>query len=144
MAKSKRGRVKRQSVAGARETKRARDRASVRHETSNARRVPNRELVGDVALLNAIAAAKRARDLAVKTVEDELTRHVRRARRAGVTWTRIAEAVGVTQAAASTRWGPYPVKPGYVRRGRKPGASKVQPTPQTPPDDAPRESNLTQ
>lgn len=74
--------------------------------TTRAVKVPNQKLVGDVALLNLISGVK----VKQGALEKELTRYVREARRAGVTWQRIADALGITHQAARSRWGPYPAK----------------------------------
>jgi hypothetical protein len=67
-------------------------------------RVPSKSLKGDVAILNMLTAIKQeSADL-----DEKLTREVRRARRAGVSWQRIGAAIGTTDRAASMRWGPYP------------------------------------
>ena len=134
---AKRGRVKRTVVTSARDRRRQLDRLG----GSATKPVPSRELRQDVALLNAIAAQKRGIEAAEKT----LTKYVRQARRAGVTWTRIGEALGITQQSASERWGPYPVdKSKPPRKPRRPSIPKAQPTPTTQAPDAPPESNVTQ
>ncbi len=69
-------------------------------------KVPSQKLVGDVALLNLISGVK----VKQGSLEKELTRYVREARRAGVTWQRIADALGITHQSARARWGPYPEK----------------------------------
>ena len=93
---------------------------------SGAAHVPNRELRKEVAILNAITAQKRGIEVAEKT----LTKYVRQARRYGVTWTVIGSALGVTQQAASARWGPYPVvkdkPPRKPRTPRMPDVWEVQ------------------
>jgi hypothetical protein len=78
--------------------------------------VPSKTLRGDVALLNMLTAIKQESvDLDAK-----LTREVRRARRAGVSWERIGAALGISVQAASQRWGPYPVDaPRVPRRDSK-------------------------
>jgi hypothetical protein len=74
--------------------------------------VPSKSLKGDVAILNMLTAIKQeSSDLDAK-----LTREVRRARRAGVSWERIGAALGITVQAASQRWGPYPVDAPRVQR----------------------------
>jgi hypothetical protein len=81
--------------------------ASARHI-----RVPSKTLKGDVAILNMLTAIKQESvDLDAK-----LTREVRRARRAGVTWERIGAALGTSAQATAKRWGPYPVDAPRVQR----------------------------
>ena len=137
----KRGRVKRVRVTGARDRRREAERLGLESVASSSRPVPSRELRQDVALLNAITAQKRGIEAAEKT----LTKYVRQARRAGVTWTQIGVALGITQQAATKRWGPYPVdKSKPPRKPRRPSTPKVQLTPTTLELGAPRDSNLTQ
>lgn len=92
-------------AAGRKMSSREKRRLMVR-KSAGVVRVPNRSLVGDVALLNLIAGVK----VKQGALEKELTRHVRAARRAGVTWQRIADALGITYQSAQGRWGPYPEK----------------------------------
>lgn len=74
--------------------------------------VPSKALRGDVAILNMLTAIKQQS----KDLELQLGREVRRARRAGVSWARIGEALGVTDDACRLRWGPYPVDAPRVPR----------------------------
>jgi hypothetical protein len=78
-------------------------------------RVPSVQLRRDVELLNALSALKAER----VSIEAEVTRHVRAARRAGASWERIGAALGVTTQAAQKRWGPYPVGAPRVARRTK-------------------------
>ena len=96
----------------------------------------SRELRQDVALLNTITAMKAAHDLASKQFDRDLTRYVRQARRLGVTWTRIGQAIGITQQSASERWGPYPPRATpKAPRGSKVGVTRQasKGRPETPP-----------
>ena len=101
-------------VATSPATSRASGARAVPARSSRVVRVPNRDLRKDVAILNAITAQKRGIEVAERT----LTKYVRQARRYGVTWTVIGAALGITQQAASHRWGPYPE--GKPKPGRKP------------------------
>ena len=137
----KRGRVKRIVVTNARDRRREAARKAQGVPVEGSSVVPNRELDGQVALLNLLTLTKR--DL--QATEKALTKYVRQARRAGITWREIGQAVGVTQQSATSKWGPYPVD--KSKPSPKPGRSsipKAQPTPTTRTGDAPPGSKLTQ
>lgn len=67
--------------------------------------VPNPVLARDVDRLNALTKLKLER----VRLEVEIRREVRAARRAGATWAKVGEALGVSLQAAQDRYGPYPV-----------------------------------
>jgi hypothetical protein len=68
-------------------------------------KVPNKKLVGEVSILNLITE----RRAEIVAAEQDIRRNVRAARRAGVSWGPIGEALGVTRQSALERFGPYPV-----------------------------------
>lgn len=131
-------------VMGARHAKRVKARRAAATDPvtiaapSSTTRGVSRELRQDVALLNTMTAVKAAHDLAAAQFNRDITRYVRQARRLGVTWKRVGEALGMTTQSAQERWGPYPVKkaqkaPGSSRVGVTRQASKGRP--ETPSAD---------
>jgi hypothetical protein len=83
------------------------------------KKFPDQKLVGDVAVLNIITEGKAE----VIAAENALRRNVRLARRSGVSWQRIAVALGVTHQSACSKYGPYPVN--SPRVPRSPNRAKV-------------------
>ena len=134
----KRGRVKRGVVTNARDRRREAARKAQGVPVEGSPVVPNRELDGQVALLNLLTVAKRD----VRNAERTLTKYVRQARRGGATWTQIGGALGVTQQAASRKWGPYPED--HSRPSQRRSIPKAQPTPTTRTGRAPGGSKMTQ
>jgi len=86
-------------------------------------KVPNRELTRDVKLLNALTKMK----LEQVGLDRAIERDVRAARRAGASWARIGDALGITHQAAAKRWGPYPEKKPRVERYRGGGEHQSRP-----------------
>lgn len=82
--------------------------------------VGDRRLVAQVALVEAIAAQKRQ----LVAADQNLTRLVRRARRAGVPWREVGRALGVTFQTAQGRYGPYPVKASKRAQGGSSGVAE--------------------
>jgi hypothetical protein len=71
-----------------------------------------RKVQREVSGVSALALLKKQMD----STEREVRVQVRRARRAGVPWSAIGEALGVSQQSVSKKFGPYPPpKPGRVR-----------------------------
>jgi hypothetical protein len=109
MAVNKRGAVKRMVTESARDKRR---RTGV---GAPKKKFPTKELVADVSIENLLTISKRE----VVEAEQALRRNVREARRAGVSWQRIGDALGVTVQAAQKRYGPYPVNAPRVPRTPK-------------------------
>jgi hypothetical protein len=74
--------------------------------------MPTKSLRRDVSLLNVLTLLKQNR----RELDQEIERQVRAARRAGASWERIGEALGVTASACEKRWGPYPLDQSRVPR----------------------------
>ena len=113
MGQGRRGRYKREIARQVRRRKAREGEGFELPRSPSPRPVPSPPLQRDVAVLNLIAAQKRT----VRQAEADLTKMVRRARRLGVTWERIGQALGVTRQSASLRWGPYPIDSPPGKRG---------------------------
>lgn len=79
----------------------------------------------EVAGVSGLQVLKVQRDSTARAIDVE----VRRARRAGVSWREIGEALGVTQQAASRRWGPYPT----IKAPTPTGRSRTRKIPEAQP-----------